>query len=285
MPRPIKEVTLAALPTLVTLGNAFCGLLAITYVLEATLSLGVGQGVSQGTGAAAVSPEARAQFFEYLERAVLCNLMAMVFDFLDGKVARLTGQASEFGVQVDSLSDVISFGLVPAVMFKTLAHHEFGLKPKLSLILASFHLIGALLRLARFNVEADLENDDHRSFKGLPSPAAAAGVGSMIYLYIHAQRDYPALVPWISASFPYVIAMLGILMWTKLPYVHFANVVLTETKSLAHFLIIVVLVLAVAYAPPIGIAVTMLAYALSGPILYIWDLSTGKRTVDGESLL
>jgi CDP-diacylglycerol---serine O-phosphatidyltransferase len=271
MPRPIKALNLvAALPTLVTLGNAFCGLLAITYVLE---------------GIQAAGAKDRAGFFEYMELAVLVNLLAMVFDFLDGKVARLTGHASEFGVQVDSLSDVISFGLVPAVMFKALAQEEFGLKPRIALILASFHLFGAVLRLARFNVEADLENDDHRYFKGLPSPAAAAGVGSLVYLYVEATRHYPFLVPYIAKGFPYAIVTLGVLMWTKFPYVHFANMLLTESRHFSHLLLVLVAIAAVFAEPPLAIAVIMLTYALSGPILYVWDLCTGRPSVEGESLM
>lgn len=271
MPRPIKVMNVvAALPTLVTLGNAFCGLLAITYVLEGMHAKGLGD---------------RAQFLRYLELAVLANLVAMVFDFLDGKVARLTGHASEFGVQVDSLSDVISFGLVPAVMFKALAQEEFNLSPKLALILASLQLFGAVLRLARFNVEADLENDDHKHFKGLPSPAAAASIGSLVYLYVEALQNYPKLVPVISAAFPYVVPCIGILMWTRLPYIHFANVLLTESRPLWHLLLILIAIGAISLALPIGIAIVTIAYALSGPALYIWDMCTGKKTVEGESVL
>lgn len=271
MNRPTKKLNVvAALPTLVTLGNAFCGLLAITYVLEGLHAVGAGDKV---------------KFYHYLELAVLTNLVAMVFDFLDGKVARLTGHASEFGVQVDSLSDVISFGTVPAVMFKALAQEEFGLTPKIALILAAAHLFGAVLRLARFNVEADLENDDHRYFKGLPSPAAAAGVGSLVYLYVEATRNYPVLVPYIQTSFPFVIGAIGLLMWTKFPYVHFANMLLTESRPFSHLLIILVALAVIFWAPPIGIAVLMLAYILSGPTLYVWDLCTGRPTVEGESVL
>ena len=222
-------------------------------------------------------------FYGYLVKAVWAMLLAMVFDFLDGKVARLTGSESAFGVQIDSLSDVLSFGLVPAVLVKTLAEFEFRMSPKSTLILSCFYLCGAVLRLARFNVEADLENDDHKSFRGLPSPAAAAGVGAIVFLY--ASREYPAYDGYIRTVLPYLVSLLGILMWTKLPYIHFANVLLTERRHFSHLLIILMTIGVVVWHPHISIAVLMLAYSLSGPVLYIWDLCTGRSTVEGESII
>lgn len=266
--------SLAALPTLVTLGNAFCGFLAVTYVLEAIASGPSTEG-----------------FYLGLEKAVWAILVAMVFDFMDGKVARLTGTESAFGVQIDSLSDVISFGLCPALLFKTLGQFEFGISPKGSLVLACFYLFGAVLRLARFNVEAEAE-DDHRSFKGLPSPAAAAGVAAIVYLYAH--HSLPTsddILPndvvrsYVRSVFPYVVTLLGILMWTKFPYIHAANVLLTERRHPSHLLAVLATIGIVAWYPPLAISVLMLAYAFSGPVLYVWNISTGRTTVEGESIL
>ncbi len=272
MRKPLKSMV--ALPTLVTLGNTFCGFLAATYLVQAALHFGASAGLGQ------TQPE----FYEYLVRAVWAMLLAMVFDFMDGKVARLTGCESEFGVQIDSLSDCLSFGVVPALMFKVLAEYEFGMSPKAALVLACFYLFGAVLRLARFNLEADLETDDHKSFKGLPSPAAAAGVASIVYLY--ASRRYDS--DWDSAiatSFPWIVTSLGILMWTKLPYIHFANTLLTEKRQPWQLLVIIGGIGVVATEPEISIPALMMAYAISGPVLYIWNLLTGQSTVDGESLL
>ena len=273
MKKPVR--TLAALPTLVTLGNAFCGFLAVTYVIEAV---------------AAHTVDDVAGFYRYLELAVFSMFMGMIFDFLDGKVARLTGSASLFGVQLDSLSDVVSFGLVPAVLCKTLMQYDFvnaeGIaiyRPKTALIISSFYMFGAVLRLARFNVETDLEEDDHRTFRGLPSPSAAAGVASVVFLY--STREFPALDPWIVRGFPFLVVLMGVLMWTKLPYIHFANTVLTERRQTSHFLIVLIAIGVVFWEPAIGISVLVLGYALSGPILYVWNLCTGRSTVEGESLL
>lgn len=272
MKTPLKSMV--ALPTLVTLGNTFCGFLATTYLVQAALHYGASETVLG----------ARDDAHAYLVRSVWAMLLAMVFDFMDGKVARLTGSESKFGVQIDSLSDCLSFGLVPALMFKILAEYEFSMSPKGALVLACFYLFGAVLRLARFNLEAEIENDDHMSFKGLPSPAAAAGVASIVYLY--ASRRYGN--DWddaIGASFPWIVTTLGILMWTKLPYIHFANTLLTEKRHPWQLLAIIGGIAVVAIEPEISIPVLMMAYALSGPVLYIWNLLTGRSTIDGESLL
>lgn len=258
---------LAALPTLITLGNAFCGLLAVTYTVDAMHG---------------IATDAVPEFYDSLQKAVLCLLVAMVFDFLDGKVARLTGSDSEFGVQVDSLSDVISFGLVPALLFKTLAHYEFDMSPKRALVLSAFYLFGAVLRLARYNVESE-ETDDHTGFKGLPSPAAAAGIASLVFFYCG--QECPGLNGLISVTFPWIVVTLGVLMWTKLPYIHFANVLLTEKRHYSHMLLILMAIGAVFLEPAAGIAIVMLGYAASGPVLYVWGKCTGSTTIEGESLL
>lgn len=271
MRRP--ALNMVALPTLVTLGNTFCGFLATTYLLEAAMH----------AGSAGHDPASRVEVYDYLTRAVWAMLLAMVFDFMDGKVARLTGSESAFGVQIDSLSDVLSFGLCPALMFKVMAEYEFGMTPKRSLVLACFYLFGAVLRLARFNVEADVENDDHRSFKGMPSPSAAAGVASIVYLY--ASREFAEFDPHIKLAFPWIVTSLGILMWTKLPYIHFANVLLTEKRQPWQLMVIIGCIGLTAVEPALAIPILMMAYALSGPVLYVWNVVTGRSTVEGESFL
>ncbi|MEE9392784.1 MAG: CDP-alcohol phosphatidyltransferase family protein [Planctomycetota bacterium] len=303
--------TLTALPTLVTLGNTFCGFLAMTYVLEATSSIGWFQteawierlaalqeslralpadsSAQQGSLTAEINgllqdrEDARTAFYSYMVKGVWAMFIAMVFDFMDGKVARMTKSESAFGVQIDSLSDVLSFGLFPALAFKALYEFEFGATGKISLILGSFYLIGAVLRLARFNVEAEHEDDDHRAFRGLPSPAAAASVAAMVYLYC--SREWAEYDGFIRILLPWMTAAAGILMWTKLPYIHFVNVALTERRNFAHLFLVLVAIGVVFYEPPVGIAVIVVGYLVSGPLVYVWDLFRGRTTVDGESLI
>ena len=115
----------------------------------------------------------------------------------------------------------------------------------------------------------------------------------LVYLYASAASGddgtelvAPALVQqWVAAAFPFIIVGLGVLMWTRLPYLHAANLLLTERRQPSHLLAILATIGVVAWDPPIAMAVLMLGYALSGPILYVWDLFTGHATVEGESWL
>ena len=166
--RSRRRKVYAVLPTLLTLCNAACGFGAITI-------------------AAKVGPD-HFDGFELLTAAQLIFL-AMLFDMLDGSAARLTNQTSEFGAQLDSLCDAISFGVAPAFILLQLAHPEhhlmdtmvgqatFNYHPRILWAIAVLFMVCAILRLARFNVESD-EEDSHEFFSGLPSPAAAGVVAS-----------------------------------------------------------------------------------------------------------
>jgi CDP-diacylglycerol---serine O-phosphatidyltransferase len=166
----------APLPTLLTLGNAVCGFAAITF-------------------AAMVGPQDftdQVTFTRSSNQMLFASagfiLLAMVFDALDGSVARLTKQTTDFGVQLDSLCDVVSFGVAPAFLMLKLMHpgHRlmeaiapmpFQYPPRILWAIAVMFMVCAILRLARFNAETD-EGDSHKFFKGLPSPAAAGVIAS-----------------------------------------------------------------------------------------------------------
>jgi CDP-diacylglycerol--serine O-phosphatidyltransferase len=136
------------LPSLFTLANLFCGWSCIVYAMRGDLA----------TAAPFIG-------------------VAMVLDMLDGRIARMTGTASEFGVQLDSLADVVSFGMAPAVLA-----YAWGLAPlgRLGWAAGFLFVTAAALRLARFNIQ---KNTDKRYFVGLASPAAAAIVASTVFYY------------------------------------------------------------------------------------------------------
>jgi CDP-diacylglycerol---serine O-phosphatidyltransferase len=143
-----RRLTLAVLPTLLTLGNGVCGLASIAVTTSISLTW---------------TPQ------EQLFVAGLLIFGGMLFDALDGSAARMTGQSSEFGAQLDSLCDAITFGAAPAVIvwrFSELLPH------RLSWAIGVIFALCVLMRLARFNVETS-EDDTHEGFDGLPSPAAA----------------------------------------------------------------------------------------------------------------
>jgi CDP-diacylglycerol--serine O-phosphatidyltransferase len=242
--------SVAALPNLLTLGNAFCGLLAI----------------SKGIDALALSAENSALFYGKLETACWLIFLGMVFDALDGKVARMTGGASDFGAELDSFSDALTFGVAPALLAKVLLEHEspiagFPGHPRLHFLAAAAFALMAILRLARFNLETDTSEKAHRQFKGLPSPAAAGAVVSTMLFYLTMTRpeqievadgtptpigrafalfpEFQVGIPWwflpvVAISLP----VLGFLMVSRVRYVHLMAFV-TRRRSFYTFVTMV----------------------------------------------
>jgi len=155
-----RRLTLAVLPTLLTLGNGVCGMAAIAVATSALLEW---------------TPQ------DQLFVAGLLIFGGMVFDALDGSAARMTGQSSEFGAQLDSLCDAITFGAAPAVIV-----WRFGdpLPYRISWAIGVIFTLCVLIRLARFNVETK-EDDSHEGFDGLPSPAAAGAIASFTIAMPH----------------------------------------------------------------------------------------------------
>ncbi len=142
----------AILPTLCTLGNTFCGFLAISKIADALLHQ---------------NAEA---FRQNIVFAAWMIVLAMVFDALDGKIARLTNQTTDFGAQLDSLTDLITFGVAPAFLVKVVADYTFTTQgvvyqDKLPLLLTSVYAICAALRLARFTLETEPDPKAHETFE------------------------------------------------------------------------------------------------------------------------
>ena len=161
------------LPNLLTLSNAFCGLLAICWAIDALQ----------------VSQSAPASFYSLMEKACGLIFVGMVADALDGKVARIVGGASNFGAQLDSFSDFLTFGVAPAILAKVLIEHEgqfygWSINTRLTFVAACVYSIMAILRLARFNLDNDPDPEAHKTFKGLPSPSAAGSVCATILMYL-----------------------------------------------------------------------------------------------------
>ncbi|HLQ38754.1 MAG TPA: CDP-alcohol phosphatidyltransferase family protein, partial [Planctomycetota bacterium] len=180
--RDLKNVPV--LPSLVTLGNVFFGFLAIAKVADALRS--------------AAPREQFGSVLGLFETAAILVFVAMVFDALDGRIARMTGQSTPFGAQLDSMADMVTFGVTPAFMAKVLidwhaqgdANHLLPAHPKIYYGAAAIYVLCAALRLARFNVETSTDEEDHAEFKGLPSPAAAAVVCALVLFFCtRDQRD------------------------------------------------------------------------------------------------
>src|SRR5438094_4253352 len=154
------------LPSLFTLGNMFCGYACVVYAMRQ----------------------------EYQTAAFFIGL-AIALDMLDGRIARLTGTESAFGLEFDSLADVISFGIAPAIL-----SFAWGLSPlgRLGWAAGFLFVAAAAMRLARFNIQSARPGGDKRYFVGLPSPAAAAIPAATVYAYPWGLYDYRAALPAIA---------------------------------------------------------------------------------------
>jgi CDP-diacylglycerol--serine O-phosphatidyltransferase len=238
------------LPNLFTLAALFGGFYAIVMAINARFDL------------AAVG--------------VFC---AMVLDSLDGRVARMTNTQSAFGEQMDSLSDMVSFGAAPALIAYVWALKGLG---RWGWIAAFVYCACAALRLARFNVNTGVV--DKRYFQGLPSPAAAALVAGFIWLLTeNGLKGTSTLelgplmlsVPWLTFA---LALYAGLTMVTNVPFYSFKDV---HMKRSVPFVVIVLLAIGIAVInidPPIVMFGLFLFYGFSGYVSYVWRKTKGIPT-------
>jgi len=195
---------------------------------------------------------------------------AAVLDSLDGRVARMTNTQSAFGEQMDSLSDMVSFGAAPALIV-----YEWGLKGlgKLGWLAAFVYCAGAALRLARFNTNIAVV--DKRFFQGLPSPAAAALVIGFIWVLDDAGYRATQL-PWLAWSTFGLTLYAGLTMVTNVPFYSFKDI---SFKKSVPFIVIVAIALGFAVItihPPMVLFAVFAVYGLSGYAVYVYKRMKGK---------
>ncbi len=193
--------------------------------------------------------------------------IAMLFDSLDGRVARLTHTQSEFGAQFDSLADMVSFGAAPALIMYQWALHDLG---KLGWLAAFVYCAGGALRLARFNTNIGVVDKNY--FQGLPSPAAAAVVAGFIWIMTD--------LGWTGAELRWVAFVVtlfaGMSMVTNVPFYSFKALSLRRSVPFITLFLIVLLIGLIAYRPPAVLFGLFLLYALSGYAVYAWRRMHGK---------
>ena len=274
--RPLlkRRRAIAVLPTLLTLGNAACGFAAITFATQVDAS----------------SPATN-----LLAMAGLLILAAMFFDMVDGSVARLMRQTSDFGAQLDSLCDVVSFGVAPAILVIHCSHHYH---PRLLWCLAVLFVLCALLRLARFNVETT-EDDAHTSFVGLPSPAAAGAVASFAVAWPGFVRltgeEMPERVQelgnWLltatSLTLPLLAVVLGCLMVSRIRYPHVFNLVFRGQRSFPQLIKLVFALVAIFAFHELAAPLIFLFFVLESPLraLFVGGMARGLHALGGEGQL
>jgi CDP-diacylglycerol--serine O-phosphatidyltransferase len=279
---------LALLPSLLTLANLVCGFFAIVHVGAVTWKDGAPLPVDS------------------FQVAAMAIMLAMVFDMLDGRVARMTNSTSEFGAQLDSLADAVTFGVAPGVMVAMLhAMGRFeGLEPfwsRMAWVFGAAYACAAVIRLARFNVSTDShEESAHLDFTGLPSPAAAGVIATLVLLHSFLLSDRAdTRLAWIEPNLvelsaqrlldllPFVALACGYLMVSKFRYAHVANKFLKGRKPVDYLSGAIFLAVLVALFPEVCAAVTFCGFALTGPVLGFraWMLGTSSEDpagIDGD---
>ncbi|WP_397532308.1 CDP-diacylglycerol--serine O-phosphatidyltransferase [Roseateles sp.] len=205
------------------------------------------------------------------ELACIAIFCAAVLDSLDGRVARMTNAQSAFGEQMDSLSDMVSFGAAPALIVYIWALKDMG---KLGWIPAFVYISGAALRLARFNVNIGVV--DKRFFQGLPSPAAAAIVIGMIWAFDDSGFKQVTGTPWIVWTAFGVTLFAGLSMVTNAPFYSFKVVGSRRTVPFVVLVAIALAIVLISQNPPLGLFAIFCAYGLSGYAIYFWRKAKGK---------
>ncbi|WP_029935938.1 CDP-diacylglycerol--serine O-phosphatidyltransferase [Thiomicrospira pelophila] len=184
--------------------------------------------------------------------------IAMVFDGLDGRIARMTNSSSAFGAEYDSLADMVSFGLAPALLMYVWGLSEFG---KLGWLVAFIFTAGAALRLARFNTQVGVA--DRRYFQGLPSPAAAALLAGFVWMVESNQID-TGLESWVALGLTLVG---GLLMVSNVRFSSFKEFNLKDKVPFVTLLLIVLVFVVITLKPSVILFGLAFLYALSGLVM------------------
>lgn len=203
--------------------------------------------------------------------AAIAIFVAMILDGLDGRVARMTGTESAFGAEYDSLADMVSFGVAPALVAFSWMLKDLG---QTGWIVAFVFVAGTALRLARFNVHVG--SADKNWFTGLPSPAAAAVVAALVWV-LH-DISFNAFWPQVLVAF--VIAAVGLLMVSNVRYYSFKGIDLKNRVPFVALLAVVLLLAIISIDPATMLLVLFVSYAFSGPMYSIYMKSSEKHEID-----
>lgn len=206
------------------------------------------------------------------EAAAVAIIISGVFDCLDGRIARFTKTTSHFGTEYDSLSDLVAFGVAPAVLAFMWALGPFG---RLGWLAACMYVICGALRLARFNVEKSSTNSSY--FKGLPIPAAAICISSMVLF----AGDITIFSQIKDKLIIFMIYFLSFLMVSSLHYFSFKEFNIRNQKPFNVFVAIILICTVIAYKPKVLLFLILVPYVFSGPIISIFHFHKGSWKTKG----
>lgn len=252
MPVYPDEPKIPILPNLLTAGNLLCGFFSILTIFK-------GMNLPDGT------PEA----FECYQKATYFIFAACIFDLLDGRVARMCKCDGPFGREFDSIADVVSFGIAPALLLSRAVLFDLP-GEYVGQVIAVLYLLCAALRLARFNCMAAAPKKENQStdFVGLPVPMAAGAVVSTMYLVIDltTNRNLDIAQPW-QITMAICMTIVSLLMMSRVIYPSFKHVTFEKRGTVAAILIATVAICALVLFPWIAPALLFLCYLLYGLIV------------------
>jgi CDP-diacylglycerol--serine O-phosphatidyltransferase len=234
------------LPNLLTTTNLFCGFYSLLASMKGEFNL-----------------------------AATVIIFAMVLDSLDGRIARMTNTMSKFGAELDSLADLVTFGVAPAILAYTWALHAYG---KWGWLAAFLFVACGALRLARFNIQTGII--ESKVFNGLPIPASASviAMGVMLYFYLGETGKFH------HVSILFAVAILALLMVSNIRYYSFKDLNFFSRKPFMSFVLIVIIMIVVYAEQQITLFTFALGYTFSGPVWWLiryWKRSANEKTEEG----
>jgi len=268
---------IAILPSLITLINGICGFAAICFASEGGETFGKLE-------------------IPYFAVSGYLIFIAMIADMLDGRVARMSHSTSSFGGQLDSLCDIVSFGVAPAFLIFKVLHFKLldlvnpsmyfsGFLQRFIWIAAAVYLVCSAIRLARFNVENEEDETAHMDFIGLPTPAAAGVLASLIIYYedllMHLPGDSKLFMiseQVIMYLLPFITIGVAVLMVSRVSFPHVFNHYLKGRKPLTNLIWALIMIAMIIWFLQIALVLSFCGFALVGYLrwVYKWSRGLGK---------
>ena len=278
----LKYITI--LPSLITLINGACGFAAIVFASKAGQADLAGLNVYH-------------RQFPFFSMACYMIFFAMLADMIDGHLARISQNTSSFGGQLDSLCDVISFGVAPAFLMLRVVEHGVTFSPAFDVFVyrflwltAAIYIGCAAIRLARFNVENEEDEANHMSFWGLPTPAAAGVITSLIILNQDIVKKINEAYTFFSymghniiiAALPFVALGVSVLMVSRIRYPHILNQYLRGRKPFAYLIRAIAFLVIIIFSFEVALVLVFCSFALSGFLKWFYYRVIAHRQTPGE---
>jgi CDP-diacylglycerol--serine O-phosphatidyltransferase len=280
----LKYITV--LPSLITLINGACGFAAIVFASKA------GQQVDLA------GLDVYQSHFPFFSMACYMIFFAMLADMIDGHLARISQNTSSFGGQLDSLCDVISFGVAPAFLMLRVVENGVTFSPAFDIFVyrflwltAAIYIGCAAIRLARFNVENEEDEANHMSFWGLPTPAAAGVLTSLIILNqdivkkINESQTFFSYMGHniIIGTLPFVALGVSVLMVSRIRYSHILNQYLRGRKPFAYLIRAIAFIVIIMFSFEVALVLVFCSFALSGFLKWFYYRVIVHKNIGGEA--